>query len=571
MSSGSTSKMSMASRTFSLLCMVTVLNLPIYLVNCEMFTAMTDLERLLYAERDIAVDLRDYIRLEEKRIEKLRAVVSDYESHSSDALRDKEKYLGNPVNLYLLVKRFTMEFDDVLSKFITNDTTKAFLDRLAGKQKSFPSGDDLSGAINALLRIQDTYQIPSAKMASGKFLDSASTLISPELTAQHCFEIGKQAYYDSDYYHTLMWMQEAYDRWHHEVNKTSSLVEVLDYLSYTAAQQGNIKYALKLTNELIEEDPGHIRAQNNKIYYDKLLAQEAAKNPGREADESHGVINTRYLDEFRNTEEFLGYEKLCRGEVTHPAPKKLKCRYVHRKNPLLWLSPLKEETMHDKPRIDVYHGMLSDREIEVVKRLARPRLGRATVQNSQTGVLETASYRISKSAWLKNHEHKVVRRISERIEALTGLDMSTAEELQVANYGIGGHYEPHFDFARKEEKSAFEPEIGNRVATMLFYKTEYRKEPFKRLGTGNRIATLMFYMSDVEAGGATVFPHIGAKVFPEKGKGVFWYNLHKSGEGDLLTRHAACPVLAGIKWVSNKWIHERGQEFRRPCSTNKDL
>ncbi len=26
--------------------------------------------------------------------------------------------------------------------------------------------------------------------------------------------------------------------------------------------------------------------------------------------------------------------------------------------------------------------------------------------------------------------------------------MDTAEELQVVNYGIGGHYEPHFDFAR---------------------------------------------------------------------------------------------------------------------------
>lgn len=30
----------------------------------------------------------------------------------------------------------------------------------------------------------------------------------------------------------------------------------------------------------------------------------------------------------------------------------------------------------------------------------------------------------------------------------TGLNMDTAEELQVANYGLGGHYEPHFDYAR---------------------------------------------------------------------------------------------------------------------------
>lgn len=86
---------------------------------------------------------------------------------------------------------------------------------------------------------------------------------------------------------------------------------------------------------------------------------------------------------------------------------------------------------------------------------------------------------------------------------------------------------------------------------------------------GNRLATFLNYMSDVEAGGATVFPDLGAAIWPKKGTAVFWYNLLRSGEGDYRTRHAACPVLVGCKWVSNKWFHERGQEFLRPCGSTE--
>lgn len=169
---------------------------------------------------------------------------------------------------------------------------------------------------------------------------------------------------------------------------------------------------------------------------------------------------------------------------------------------------------------------------------------RATVQNSETGELETATYRISKSAWLKDHEHRHIDEVNQRVADMTGLTMETAEELQVVNYGIGGHYEPHFDFARVSIYLFVK--YLNPIFSIYFQKDE--KNAFKNLGTGNRIATVLFYMSDVAQGGATVFPMVGAALWPKKGTAAFWYNLHSSGDGDKRTRHAACPVLAGSKW-----------------------
>jgi prolyl 4-hydroxylase len=62
--------------------------------------------------------------------------------------------------------------------------------------------------------------------------------------------------------------------------------------------------------------------------------------------------------------------------------------------------------------------------------------------------LVTAQYRISKSSWLQANQDPKIDAINKRVKAITGLDIDTAEELQVVNYGLGGHYEPHFDFAR---------------------------------------------------------------------------------------------------------------------------
>ena len=61
-------------------------------------------------------------------------------------------------------------------------------------------------------------------------------------------------------------------------------------------------------------------------------------------------------------------------------------------------------------------------------------------------------------------------------------------------------------------------------------------------------------MSDVDYGGATVFTQMGVTLRPKRGAAAFWYNLFRNGEGDEMTRHAACPVLAGSKWGESSEI-----------------
>ena len=526
-------------------------------VTSELFTAIVDLERLLDTEKSIASLLDSYLLAEEERLSKVRFFREHYHRISQIASQDSESYLSNPVNAYLLVKRLTSDWKTVESLVVTGpaETGRAAIANLTSRvdyTTSFPSAEDLSGAAAALIRLQHTYQLDTSAIARGQIpIHQPRTSSHPsdefhlELTAGDCFELGRHSYSSGDYYHTVLWMQESLYRVQQEQEpKSADVAEVLEYLAFATFKQGNVEEALRLTDRLLDLVPYHQRAQGNRDYYISILNAETLKKRGDDGDVPVDSFVKQSDSVAEELTERQVYESLCRGEnrMNLATKSALKCHFWKPAHSALTLTRIKVEEAFKKPLVLLFHDVISEREMQIVKEMSGPRLKRATVQNSQTGQLETASYRISKSSWLKNSDDEVVERLSRRIEHIIGLNTETAEDLQVVNYGIGGHYDTHYDFARKEETHAF-----------------------KDLGTGNRIATWMFYMSHVEAGGATVFPELGVTIWPEKGGAAFWYNLLRNGDGDMLTRHAACPVLVGSKWVANKWFHEKGQEFRRPC------
>jgi len=53
---------------------------------------------------------------------------------------------------------------------------------------------------------------------------------------------------------------------------------------------------------------------------------------------------------------------------------------------------------------------------------------------------------------------------------------------------------------------------------------------------GDRIATVLFYSTTPEKGGYTVFTDIKTIAKPTKNDALFWYNLWRNGDRDLRTR-----------------------------------
>ncbi|KAL7078512.1 hypothetical protein ACQ4LE_002658 [Meloidogyne hapla] len=507
-------------------------------VIADLFTSSADLQQLTYAEKDIPKLITNYIQLETERLEHLKSIAAKYQENNEE-MQTNLLSVSNPINAFRLIKKLTQTWKDLQAE-MRSDIAGSYLQNISIQKGSrFPTDEDLNGAAVGLLRLQDTYRLDTSDLANGIV---KNVKIGKGMNAFDCFEIGRIAYNEEDYFHSLVWMQEALDRVKREMPPSIAESEILEYLAFALFKQGNIKRALVTTDRLYEIAPSHPRAKGNIKWYEDQMKADGIK-PIDMRRNIPPIVNPRAGDSLGNSERDI-YEALCRDEVpvSQKQTSKLYC-YYKMDRPFLRLAPFKVEIMRFNPLAVLFRNVLNDEEIEQIQDLARPKLARATVQNSQTGKLETASYRISKSAWLKTTDHPVVERVNQRLNLMTNLEMETAEELQIANYGIGGHYDPHYDFARKEETKAFSD-----------------------LGTGNRIATALFYLTKPDEGGFTVFTDLKSAMKPSKYDCLFWYNLLRSGEGDLRTRHAACPVLLGNKWVSNKWIHEKGQEFLRPCA-----
>ena len=80
-------------------------------VRSEVFTALVEMENLVYREKEMIAGLKDYIRQEQARLEKIKQFTEKLDKlHVVIPEGKVESYLGHPSNAYLLIKRFVKEW-----------------------------------------------------------------------------------------------------------------------------------------------------------------------------------------------------------------------------------------------------------------------------------------------------------------------------------------------------------------------------------------------------------------------------------------------------------------------------
>jgi prolyl 4-hydroxylase len=122
-----------------------------------------------------------------------------------------------------------------------------------------------------------------------------------------------------------------------------------------------------------------------------------------------------------------------------------------------------------------------------------------------------------------------------RMAQQIGVRLAQCEPLTILRYRPGEEYRPHFDY----------------LAPGTYRNNEVASEP------GQRVHTIFTYLTDVEAGGATVFPRLGKQIWPAQGRIVHFRNLDDQGQADARTLHAGAPVQAGEKWLATSWSRQR--------------
>jgi len=229
-------------------------------------------------------------------------------------------------------------------------------------------------------------------------------------------------------------------------------------------------------------------------------------------------------------------------------------------------SPDAGQIASKSPYITVFENFLSEKECALLRALGQARLAPAKVVLDQSNWFDMQlTTRNNEQHYLTQKEEMeipAIRHILKRMHRTARIPDAHSEGTQIGRYNVSTKYEGHLD-----------TDPPNRVA---------------------RPVTLIVYLSNVTEGGETLFPmdrtdcnagwhedpKTGERIYgaalccktpeldtpatvrvsPKMGRAVLFYNHFPDGSVDPRSTHIGCPVIQGVKWITQKWFRFEGYQ-----------
>ena len=234
----------------------------------EIFSSKKALEELDKYESDLIDSLLLQIKNKLEQFETLETRIEDVKTQK------RKSSIDHPIEQFKIINRF-LTFWTVLESEMED------LISFPESSAAPPNREDLIGAAEGLFRIQDVYSLDSTNLADGMALGIKNKEPS-SLTVEETLSVGKIAYWQSDHYHSSLWLVAAWKQNLIE-NDESLAVQILDHLSISVAELGDVQQALEITVVLMQMRPEEARyGRNYKYYLGELgLDEDSTLSSGR--------------------------------------------------------------------------------------------------------------------------------------------------------------------------------------------------------------------------------------------------------------------------------------------------
>lgn len=164
-----------------------------------MFTSMMSVNQAVLAETQLIDQLRIYIERETQRLNDIQRFFSRVTALHGGIYNESSATIANPIVAFKLVKRLQSEWLNVVYSSEAEENLQALREGYRMMEGSLPKLEDLQGAAQGLMRLQDVYDLHVEGLVRGHFqqitngnaVDIYKPSVSDTLSGDDCFLVGK--------------------------------------------------------------------------------------------------------------------------------------------------------------------------------------------------------------------------------------------------------------------------------------------------------------------------------------------------------------------------------------------